>query len=252
MTTLALKMQHTSLQFSDSRDQQERDVEKLFSKGKLFPIKTGTEASNTNALHDLIQDAAKEYGHVVQFARGNFVAVDKRIIKPKSVRKGQIFVVSNDKLVGKMHDRVAATLAFTHVDARFGRINQAAIHYATRGARPGDPNYKANVLYAQKIEEWMRRVGRGSALAFANGDFNMNDEKLNWALGKANFTSMADELDDHQNTGHGPIDGFCSYDRDGRVKAKKFEVYTDREMLLHSDHFLCRGTWSVRALKVQS
>lgn len=250
MTSSVLRMQHTSLQFSDSPAQQAHDVEQLFKKGKLFPIKTGTEASNSNALFKLLREAAGDYKHVIHNVRGNFIAVDRAIIKPGTVKRGEVFVISNDHLVGKMHDRVMATLAFTHVDPRIGRVNQSAAHFATKGAKKGQPNYKANVLYSHKIEEWMKKVGRGSALAFNNGDYNMNDRELDWANG-GNFTSMADELKAWQNTGHGPIDGFCSYDKDGRVKAKSFKVLDDSELKLFTDHYACRGVWSIRHLKVK-
>jgi hypothetical protein len=250
MTSSALRMQHSSLQFSDTRAQQAHDVEQLFKKGTLFPIKTGTEASNTNPLFELIREAAGDYKHVIHNARGNFIAVDRKIIKPGTVKKGEVFIISNDHLVGKMHDRVMPTLVFTHVDPRIGRVAVSASHFATKGAKPGQPNYKANVLYSRKIGEWMRTAGRGSAIAFNAGDYNTNDRELDWTHGQ-NYTSMADELGAWQNTGHGPIDGFCSYDRDGRVKARSFVVLDDSEMKMHTDHYVCRGTWMVRHLKVK-
>src|SRR6478752_6771156 len=79
-------MQHTSLQFSDSRAQQAHDVEQLFKKGKDFPIKTGTEASDSNALFELLRTAARDYDHVLHNARGNFIAIDRKIIKHSTLR----------------------------------------------------------------------------------------------------------------------------------------------------------------------
>ena len=251
MTTSVLKMQHTSLQYSDSRDQQFEDVEKLFAKGKAFPIKTGTESGPeaTNHNLDALQKFAKEYNHVLHAAYGNWIAVDRKIIKSGTVKKGKVFVASNDEIVGRMHDRVFPTLEFDHEDPRLGHIAQAAAHYPTKGARPSDPNYDINKKYAARLQNWMQRASRGTRLAFVNGDFNMNDILLDWAF-DGHFTSMADELNAHANTGHGPIDGFCSYDKDGRVKAKTFNVLDDSELHMHTDHFVCRGTWTVRHLKV--
>ncbi len=248
MSSSVLRMQHTSLQFSDSRAQQAHDVEQLFKKGKDFPIKTGTEASDSNALFELLRTAARDYDHVLHNARGNFIAIDRKIIKPGTLRRGSVFVIDNSKLVGKMHDRVMPTVVFTHVDPRIGRVAQSTAHFATKGAKPGDPNYKANVLYSRKIAEWMKAAGRGSAISFNNGDYNMHDRNLDWANGGP-YTSMADELNAWQNTGHGPIDGFCSYDRDGRVKAKTFKVLDDSEMKMYTDHFVCRGIWTIRHLR---
>lgn len=246
-----LKTQHTSMQYSDSRDQIFEDVEKLFAKGKLFPIKTGTEGGMDNPNYEALRKFAKEYNHVLHVVRDNWIAVDKRIIKPGTVKKNEVFVAPTERVFGRGHDSVFATLAFTHADPRIGRISQAAVHYPVKGATPDDPNYEINKLYAKRIAEWMRLASRGVALSFVNGDFNMADSmaKRDWAFGEK-FTSMADELEAWKNTGHGPIDGFASYDRDTRVSAKKFEVLDDKKFHMHSDHFVCRGTWDIRHLKI--
>lgn len=251
MTTSVLKMQHTSLQFSDDRDKQFADVEKLFAKGKAFPIKTGTESGPEpgNANNDALIKFSEEYNHLLHTAYGNWIAVDRSIVKKGSARKNQVFVVSNNFIVGHMHDRVFPTVSFAHEDKRMGRINVAAAHYATHGKTKAEPNFDINRMYARQLQRWMLRTASGEALAFVNGDFNMPDTTADWAFG-GHFTSMADELDAWKNTGHGPIDGFCSYDRDARVKAKTFKVLDDSEQFMHTDHFVCQGTWTVRHLKV--
>jgi hypothetical protein len=249
VTTSVLKTQHTSLQFNDDRDQQFADVEKIFKKGKLFPIKTGTESGpepgNNNI--DALRKFAAEYNHVLHMAYGNWIAVDRKIIKAGTLKRGQVFVAKNDIIVGRMHDRVFPTVTFQHEDPRMGRIAQATAHYPTKGARRGTPNFDINQMYARRLQAWMRNASRGTGLSFINGDFNMPDAQTNWAFG-GNFTSMADELGTYQNTGHGAIDGFCSYDHDGRVKAKSMKVLDDTEQFMHTDHFVCQGTWTVRHL----
>jgi hypothetical protein len=250
MTSSVLKHQHTSLQFSDTKEQQLHDAHAVFAKGKAFPIKTGTESAGETHLHDGLIAAAKEFGHAIHFSRGNWVAVDKSIVKPGTLKKGEVFVVSNDTLVGHQHDRTFPWVRFTHADERLGRISVAGFHYSTKGRETWDPNNDTNKMYARKIAEWMRDSARGTAIALGAGDFNMIDtlERQDWAFGGP-FTSMADELGAHQNTGHGPIDGFVSFDKDGRVKPKKFQVLRDDELKLYSDHFVCRGTWTIRHLK---
>lgn len=254
MSTTALKMQHTSLQFSDSPKQQEFDIRLVFTDAIEFPIKTGTEAGpdkpGHNANRDLLVEYAEKHNHVLHFARDNWVAVDRDIIKKGSVERGEVFVVDGDKTKGPGHDSVMATVAFDHVDEGVGRIHQGAVHYPTKGRTPHDPNWKWNRLYAQRIEEWMREEGRGRDLAFLNGDFNMvdNRESQDWAFGGP-FTSMADELKAWETSGHGPIDGFCSYDKDGRVEARRFNVLNDQEEFRFSDHYVCRGVWTVKHLK---
>jgi len=250
MTSSVLKHQHTSLQFSDPDNHQVADVEKLFKKGKAFPLKTGTESGRETATRKALIECAQDYGHAIEFGRSNFVAVDKSIVKKGSLKKDTVFVVSNDLLVGHQHDRDFPFISFTHVDERLGRISVAGFHYSTKGREQGDPNNDTNEMYAVKIAEWMRKSARGTAIALGAGDFNMLDplKRQDWAFGQ-NFTSMADELGTYKNTGHGPIDGFVSFDKDGRVKAKKFEVLTDADLHLFTDHYMCRGTWTVRHLK---
>jgi hypothetical protein len=244
-------MQHTSLQFSDNADQQEHDIRALFEEGEAFPIKTGTEAgkeSGPSHNYDLLQEYADRYNHVLNIGGDSWVAVDKDIIVPRSVVKEDIFLVSNDDMVGHGHNRVMPTISFEHVKPGVGRIHQGSVHYPTQGAQPGDPNHDLNRICAERISKWLAKVAVGADLGFVNGDFNMPDPQTDWALG-GNFTSMADELKAWQNSGHGPIDGFCSYDRDGRVTAKRFVVLDDREFKLFSDHFMCRGTWTIRLME---
>lgn len=250
MTSSVLKHQHASLQYSDTDAQQAADVEKLFKKGKLYPIKTGTESGRETANRAALRECAADYNHAIKFGRSNFVAVDKAIIKKGTNKSGVVFVVSNDKLVGFQHDRDFPWITFTHADERLGRISVAGFHYSTKGREEKDPNNDTNEMYADKIGEWMRKSARGTAIALGAGDFNMLDplKRQDWSFGN-NFTSMADELGKYANTGHGPIDGFVSYDKDNRVKAKKFEVLEDKDFHLHTDHYVCRGTWTVRHLK---
>lgn len=249
-TYTALRHQHSSLQFSDSPEQQEADVKKLFEKGMQFPIKTGTESGDDNALYDLVEFYAKKFNHLLQSRQGNWVAVDRDIIKRGSQRRGHEFVVSNNVLFGKQRDREFPWIQFTHEKAGVGRIAVAGIHYSTHGKLPGQPNTDTNRLYAEKLGSWMARMAEGTNIALAAGDWNMldNAKRQDWAFG-GDFTSLADELGKYFSTGHGPIDGFVSYDRDNRVKAKKLVVLDDSELHLHTDHFVARGTWSIRHTK---
>lgn len=251
MSSSMLRMQHTSLQFKDSRRQQEHDIHTLFDAGGNFPIKTGTEAGRgkvANANREFLTKFAKEYNHAINFAADTWVAVDRSITKPRSVDHEDIFLADNKDMVGNGFDRIMATIAFDHVDDRIGRINVGSVHYPTRGARPGDPNHKLNIQCARRIHMWMKDVGLGPGLAFVNGDFNMPDRTTDWAIG-GHFSSLADDLKHWQNTGHGPIDGFASFDRDGRVKAHRFNVLDDRELQMFSDHYICRGVWEIRHRK---
>ena len=251
MSSTVLKHQHTSLQFSDPPRQQKHDVETLFEKGKAFPLKTGTESGDDNALFELVEEYADKHNHLLARRQGNWVAVDRDIIKRGSSRRGHIFVASNNILSGPQRNREFPYISFTHTDERMGRISVAGFHYSTHGRLPLDPNWDTNKRYADKIAEWMQEFGKGKDIALGAGDFNMIDvfKRQDWAFGGP-FTSMADELGHYQNTGHGPIDGFVSFDRDARVRAKRLQVLADNELHMFTDHYVCRGTWDVRHLKV--
>ena len=252
MTSSVLKMQVSSLQYSDSAEQQLEDVRTLFTKGKQFPIKVGTEAGLETNSYDHLKEFAKEFNHVIHIRKSNWIAMDRKIIQRGSTKKGSVFVAENDDVFGPGHDSEFATLAFNHADPRMGRISIAGVHYPTRGKTPRDPNHKYTDMYARRVNEWMRVASKRGAISFVGGDFNMHDRKpdQDWAHG-GNFTSIADDLEKWQNTGHGPIDGFCSWDYDRRVSAKRWNVLDDSELKMHSDHYIGRATWNVRHLKLK-
>jgi hypothetical protein len=109
-------------------------------------------------------------------------------------------------------------------------------------------NYPITLRASRLLSRWLTQAGSGSALAFVNGDFNVNDLRFDFDLGVGNFTSLGDLLDRHPDTGHGPIDGMCKYDRDRRVTARSLQVLDDDELFQHSDHNVYRGVWAVRSL----
>lgn len=247
--TTLLKVQHTSLQFSDGPAQQEADVKTLFETGHAFPIKTCTEAGPETDYYDLLQEYAHMYQHRIHIMRSNVVIVDKEIIKRGSWRTDEIMVEPTGNVAGPGHDSAFPVVTFDHADARMGTISYAALHYPTHGWRPGDPNIWVNKKYAKYVAREARKLGKGQDLFFGAGDFNMPDRKLDWFFGRP-LTSMADELNRHQNSGHGDIDGFFSYNRDGRVKAKWFNVLDDNELPMFIDHYACRGAWEITHLSV--
>lgn len=248
MSTIKLRTQHTSLQAPlDTPKQKLHDVRQLFEHGADSPVKTGTEGGS-DPLRGFLEGVAEKNNHVIHFSADTWVAIDRAIIKPRTIERGHVFVADNSRLVGQGPDRKFAYIGFDHINPYVGRIYQGSSHYPKDGRRPGDPNHDIVKIFAKKIAVWMREVGAGGNLAFMNGDFNMPDDTLDWSLGR-NFTSMADELKAWQNTGHGPIDGFCSFDGDGRVKAHRFNVLNDKELFMHSDHFYCKGVWEITLKK---
>lgn len=251
MNSSQLRMQHSSLQATDRPNQQRRDVDAIFKGAEDLPIKSGTESGPETALHEALKEAAADYNHRIIFGRGNWIAVDREIIKKNTVNARTHFVASNRDVVGPGHDLVFPTFEFDHVDDGIGRVGHAAVHLATKGSRPGDPNFLVNGLYVSAATKWMTEAAKGSAIAFISGDFNSNDKHLNWPRTRA-WTSMGDELRQWPNTGHGPIDGFGSFNKDGRVSAVHMRVLNDEALPLFSDHFVVRGTWSIQHLLTTS
>lgn len=251
-STSVLRSQHASLQYSDTRKQQRRDISDLFSRAKGFPLKTFTEAGPEvgNDNREFLLEFAKQYDHVIHFARSNAIAIDRRIIQPKTVRKTEKLILRAGEVPGPGHDTVLGAIRFRHVDPRIGVVSQGVIHVPTKGRYKGERNFANNDKVAEQCAEWMKNAGAGTAIALLNGDFNQPDDKLDWARGR-DFTSIADELKAWRNTGHGPIDGMCSYDLDARVKGKRFWVLNDKAFFQHSDHFVCRCAWTIGHLRIK-
>lgn len=245
-------MQHSSLQYSDPKKQQQADIRDLFRQGSNFPIKTGTEAglsrNGGNMNRRYLQMNSERYNHEIAFNGDVWVAVDKKIIVPRSVRKAKVPLAKGVKRVGMGHDPCLASMTFDHVDRKIGTVSVACTHYPTKGRLPRDPNHDVNKAAAQDINDWFEKNSSGDKLAFLNGDFNMNDAKQDWSFGE-DFLSLGDELKEYPNSGHGPIDGFMSYNKDKRVSGKAIYSLDDRQMFQFSDHWVVRGVWEIADLK---
>ena len=244
-----LRVQHCSLQFSDRNRKAKHDIEQAFTyKGaETYPIKTFTEVGPETDLRGHLVDAVKEFGCRAVFFRSNAVVIDRAIIQPRTWQAGSVFVADTSVVEGPGHDSGFATARFRHVDPTVGRLSVAGSHRPT--GWKDNRNRDIQERYAEAEYNWAMEESEGDHLAIGAGDYNMNDITLDWFLGRR-LTSMADELGAHQNTGHGPIDGFWSTDRDARVRALWFNVLDDREMFMHSDHWVCRGAWGIRRLDV--
>ena len=126
----------------------------------------------------------------------------------------------------------------------YGQVSVGVSHYMTHGRKPSDEYYNANTKLTRAIGEWGKEHGKGRKLAFYAADANIVDRTDDVFRG-APFTTLADELKDHQNTGHGAIDVIASYNADKRVKGTYWRVLDDKEFPLTTDHFLCEGGFEV-------
>lgn len=240
--TEVLKFAHASMQFSDTSKRKDHDIEVVFSRG--YHIITGTEAGQKD-MQDALKAAARKHGYRLHIWRSVWIAVSKSIIDG-DWRKGAEPVLESNEGVGEHADRGVVWVKFDN--EKFGPIAVAAGHYLTNG-RPGQPNHRLNLEYAETIGKWFEKEGKGAAIAFYGGDQNVPDRLYDTFFGKAEATSSWDELGKWQNTGHGNIDIIASYDRDGRVKAKKVRALNDKKLFLHTDHFLVEANMEVKLLK---
>lgn len=252
--TLKLKSAHASLQYSDTAKQQRADAELIFKRCRERGIAwiTGTEAGETQ-LWEIVLEAATKYGYRTNRMRGNWVAVDKEIIKKGTWKEGDVHLgIDNDDVVGHGHDPAFPWASFEHKTEGVGRITVCGIHYPTKGRLPKDPNFWVNRKYAEALGAWAKKHGAGSNLVFIGGDFNMPvgpaSRKLPDIFFDQPFTSASEELGKFENTGHGPIDHIASYDHDARVKALAWRVYNDKELFLNTDHFYVEADFEVRLL----
>lgn len=239
---------HVSMQFSDTRDQQTQDAEKIFAraekKGALFV--TGTEAGE-DQLWGIIRAAAERHGYKTHRNRSNWVAVQKSSIG-SDWETGDVLVADSDDTEGRGHDPAFPWVSFEHSNSRIGKISIAAGHYPRFGQQPTDPNHWVNKLYAEKLGAWAKERGAGKAIVFYNGDQNMPDQRMDTFFDQP-LTSLGDELQKWPNTGHGPIDVMASYDADVRVVGKEYRVFNDQQFFLNTDHFYLEGIYEVGLLK---
>lgn len=251
--TFKLKAAHASLQYSDTAKQQTADCERIFKRCRERGIAwvTGTEAGEAQ-LWNIVKAAATKYGYRIHRMRGNWVAVDKEIIKAGSLETGDVLVMSKDKVVGRGHDPAFPWIKFTHKAAGVGTITVCGIHYPTRGRLPKSPNFWVNRAYAKIIGAWAKKHGAGSNLVFVGGDFNMpvlpKSRKAPDIFFDQPFTTASEEVGKFPSTGHGPIDHIASYDPDARVKALDWRVYDDKKLFLNTDHFYAEADFEVRLL----
>jgi hypothetical protein len=236
---------HVSMQYSDTPDQMRADADKIFHRAKerRFAWVTGTEASE-EPLGGILRAAAFAAGFVFHVARGQWIAVNREIIRGH-ITTGYVPVLESTEGKGRHSDRGITWVGFDDVD--LGHTTIGCGHQLTDGRKPGDPNYALNMRYSRAIAAWGREVGKGSALVFYNGDQNINDRTDDTFHGGP-FTSIADALKDWQDTGHGPIDVIASSDRDKRVAAVRFEAFPDNKFRLNTDHFFTVGVFEVAVL----
>lgn len=245
-TTITLDTMHTSMQFSDSTAQKQADAKKIFARAASRKVSwvTGTEAG-MGASADLRAALAKEAkanGYKFVVKSDVWIAVQRDLIHVGSWNDG--FIKTLDASTGSQNFSDRGILWCEFSADVLGSVSVGVSHYMTHGRKPSDEYYNANTRLTKAIGEWGKVHGAGRRICFFQADANIPDRTDDVFRGQP-FTTLADELKDWQNSGHGSIDIIASYDADRRVKGKYFRVLDDKEFPLHTDHFACEGGFEV-------
>lgn len=237
---IRLNVAHISMQFSDNNKKKSRDASKIFRRG--YDWITGTEAAQ-ESMKDILREAAQEHNYRIHLAESVWVAVNREMVDG-GWHDGYVPILkANESPVGPHGPRGIAWVAFNNEE--IGRIHVGSGHYLTQGRNPGDPNYRRNIEFARKVGKWGVNHGEGRDIVFYHGDQNIVDRTDDTFRGNP-FTSAWDETDRYENTGHGNIDVIASFDRDGRVEAKRIRALEDSDIRLFTDHYLVEAVYKVR------
>jgi hypothetical protein len=242
---LLLKAAHSSGQFSDSDAQQHNDAERLVRRmgQRQWRWLTGTEAGSQSSLDVAFRGIDDESG--LKFHKDPAADV-WALVRKDLFQKGSV-----EQQFYKVIDAAAGLFGNRGVFRLSGRCSLVGAdltilvgHYLTAEGAKQSHHLDGNKRIAAKIGDLAREYGKGRDLVFYGGDQNEQDRKVDTFHGQP-MTSLADELKRWKDTGHGSIDVMASYNQDKRVTGKSWMVFDDEEFALHTDHWLCEGSWNV-------
>lgn len=263
---MRLRIAHASLQFSDTDKHHTADVESIFSRAvdRRYAWITGTEtgpgAGNTGKeLLRVGKDAdyklwvPSEQAKAEGRATDCWVAVRADLVK-KGWKTGFIPAIPGSaelykdlKPVPKFPRWGPKGLVTVEFDSlpQLGHLSIMSAHHLTKGQVDGPvsvihgvDHHEWNQKMDAEITKWARTQAKGSNLAFGAMDRNLSDRRNEGIPGT---TTLADELEDWQSTGHGDIDWIFTTNKDGRVTAVSFTPLDDRQFPLFTDHFFVEG-----------
>jgi hypothetical protein len=253
-----IRLQHNSMQFSNTRAQHAKDAVAVFKKAKSSGAMfvTGTEAGSgkKNGLRDELIKAAKTYGFTFNgHSSGDWVACNNALATVVATGYDGPFIKGTTGLKAAQGAHAARGIPWITAkakDSTIGTVSVGSVHYLTvRSTKVSG----SNKPLAQGIERWGKAKGKGNQLAFIAGDFNMNDQKRDVFLGVASFATVWDDLKKwpgtHGSKAKGPtIDAIARYKPDSRVKTRSAAAFDDAQLQLATDHFLIQAVFDVKPL----
>lgn len=263
---------HLSLQFTDPGKQKEHDIERICAHAvdRRWAWFTGTEAGpGAGVTGQKLMQTGREAGYRmwVPSVEANGVAADtdcwiavREDLIDGGYKESYSHAFDGSAQLRDDHnfrkDKHWGPKGLVKVEfdnKLLGEVHIGAMHYVTEGRNPDSLFWDLNKKLARVALDWVKQEARVNALAFLNGDFNMDDDKNNRPEGglqlDPEFQSLADELKKWRDTGHGPIDAMLNFSKDKRVTPQNFFVLNDKELFLHQDHYLLEGVYSVEPVK---
>ena len=246
-----VRIQHTSMQFSDSHLEHAHDARVLFDRAvnKGVWACTGTEAGvlkHDQDLHDALVHQAKAHDFFINaHGSGEWVAVNRRYLTRCARGFAGPFISSRGGS-GAHTARGVAWVAGTAKHADLGRLTFGACHYLTDRS---EAIAGSNTPIIRGVNTWARTKGRGTRVVFLGADVNTNDKAKDAFAGHP-MVSIADELKKWPATHEGGtvIDVIASYSHDKRVHAKAYQVANDSQFKLYSDHYLLDAIYEIDEL----
>lgn len=255
-----IRIQHASFQRTDSKAQQEADVDATFKAGGDFINMTEVGRTENRTVQPLLREAARDHGYqlFLPTGYGEAIAVREALYGVQHVARGTLGAAPGrvaakgvtrpfvTHITGKYPDRAARWVA---VDVPgIGRIVDVVWHTNPHDV---DPHMHAtNLRINEGAAQLMRRKGKGPRIVFGSADLNVNDEgdgarASTKPLRDAGLISCWDEAGKHPGTlGPRTVDVVFRYRPDARVSLQGVHLLPAR----HSDHRALMASYEVRPL----
>lgn len=236
---------HISLQFNDTLEQREHDIDVVFAQGRHYL--GGTEALEASTKAALAK-AALKYGYRVWVRSDCWLAV-----KVNRVDTRYEPYVHWHTVIPGVAGRYPAKGVFS-VRVWDKVLDKAVTAMVAHAQTKGDPGGKTKES-RQNIEQnraLMTSIGKHGASRAKTGDIVLYLADQNMVIGRADtmfgqpFVPCWKDVGHYPNTGHGCIDGIfrCSLNKNV-LPCVGAKAYNDRDMPLYGDHFYIAASYDV-------
>lgn len=250
--TRRLKMAVLPGQFSDKDADTRKDFATVFARG--YDVIFGTEVGPGSGSDGLLEEEAKRAGYrVAHFKRyDTWVGVKASLIKKGTWVQGAEHQIDRSSMhhpdpPGRWGDK-ALVWAQCEIEG-LGVCSFGSVHPLTHGGAGAALKKSTDLDVARVNAAWLKEHGKGKALAWIGGDWNLSDRKNDLTQGLWPGVSCWDEGKEWDNTGHGNIDAILRYVPDTRVlRWVRAEALDDKDLPLATDHFLTEADCLVEEL----